>query len=456
MTMEGELESEKALLLNKDMDQGWPAWRVMIVTATTCFYATGIMPVAIFAPLMPALEEDVSLRWNAVHSGLAISMYTLFEAMGLLFLGWLSDVYGGPVMLVLSQLGISIILGMLTRQSNPVAIIGLVAMIAFVRGIVWPAATKSMNMYLSARQWEVGLCLIGLASRSGDFLTSEVLGLLEAYCGWRSAVGWIAGITGTAVVIFQLIISKVEKIREDAGALAPFEVKPAGAQTSMAPRWDNLKAFYSETDTWLLLLLVTFLQLLVVWGSYVAAFARSIYGVSASNSALTNGSFAFGQAVSLFGTLMLALSWGNRRRDIYVASTVACIVVSIVPILFLVSEVSFTFYIVFPATIGIAVGTVYYVPVAVYCMHVSRRTGGYALYCSSLYSVSYVVSALTSYMYGHVRKVSEQLAFQLDMTLATICLLVCSFSMALHIRRNWDGALFETEKASESRDGDRP
>merc|ERR1719316_620437 len=168
--------------------------------------------------------------------------------MGLLCLGWLSDVYGGPDMLLLSHLSICVMLGMIARQRSPLPIIGLVAMIAFTRGIVWPAATKSMNTYLKAKQWEVGLCLIGLASRVGDLLTSEIVGLLEVHVGWRGAIYWIAGITGSAVCICWLVIRTAHKMRKEVGVRRCPEVETGRAQALADSRWDNLKAFYSETD----------------------------------------------------------------------------------------------------------------------------------------------------------------------------------------------------------------
>lgn len=409
------------------------------------------MPLAVFSPLVPALEEDAHLGWNEVHSGLALGIYALCEATGLFLLGWLSDVYGETMMLV-SSLGItSLLLMMIARQQHPSTILVLIAVSALLRGIVFPAVTRSMNTYLKVTQWEIGLCLIGLASRAGDLLTSELTGLLQMVCGWRGTLSWIACITGCAVAMFYLVVWNANKMRKENGE--DDDVGPEGSHTLTAPRWSALKDFYSKTDTWLILALASFLQPVWSMGNYVAIFAHTIYGMSAANSALTNGSFSLGQAISLLATCVFALYKGHCRREVYVACAISCFLASIVPIILL--KVSFVYYVVLMTAMGIVVGTVTYVPVAVYCMHISQRTGDYALYCSSLYSVAYIVGGSTGFLYGHLREESEQLAFRKIMIVTAVCLLVSGSCMALHTHRNWDGALFKYTKASGSQNDSR-
>lgn len=386
--MDGETE-EKAPLLTKDSDRTWPAWRVMILTATGCMYVVGIMPIALNAPLVPSLEDDPHLDWNEIHTGFVLSVPIVCESVGMICLGWLSDVYGGPRMLIFGMGTISIILGNITWQQNPVSILGLVIMLAFVRGAIWPSATKVMNTYLGAQQWEVGLCLIGLASRTGDVITSELTGAFVNALGWRSAVCIIAGVLLLSTFLFQFIIGRVQRMREEAGALERSRVEAERESNLAAPRWEDLKSFYSETDTLLLLLLTCSLQPLWVWGAYVGTFAHSIYGMTAANSAFTNGAFAFGQFVSLLCTLTIALCGGSgTRRWIYVGTANTCVVATVIPILFLLCEVPFGGFVALAAVLGLAVGTVDYVPVALYCMHSARRTGDYSLYCSSMYAIA--------------------------------------------------------------------
>merc|ERR1719453_793358 len=107
---------------------------------------------------------------------------------------------------------------------------------------------------------------------------------------------------------------------------------------------------------------------------------------------------------------------------------------------------SFTSWVICSGLLGLSVGVMDYVPIAIYCMHVSRRTGDYGLYVSSIYSFAYVVGAITSYTYGQLRKTSEEMAFKVEMIVACTCLLSCSLCLSLHIRRNWDGALFKYVK----------
>lgn len=443
-----DAESERTSLVRKDVGGRWPAWRLIILTAITCLYVVGIMA-EVNSPLLPALEEDANLGWNVNHSGLSMSIQVGFEALGHLSVAWLSDLYGGPKMHVFALTIISVTLGMIALQRNPVWILTFVALRQFVQGIVWPAVGRSMNTYLEVRQWEVGLCLIGLASRAGDLLTSELTGVLELHFGWRGTLHWIAYITLCATFAFCLVFWMTNKKWEEAEAFQSSVARPRNGFLASV-RWANLKSFYSETDAWLILAIPCFITNVWLWGAYVATFSHSIYGASASNSALINGSFPLGQTVGLLVAFGFALRGGKHRRNIYVGCIVCCWMVAIVPILFLVSKQSFVHYVALSTIMGVATGPVSYLPVDLYCMHVSQQTGGYALYAGSVYCVSQATSAVMAYIYGYIRTQSEQLAFQAGMILAAVSFLGCGFCLTLHTLRNWDGALFEESKATGS------
>jgi len=448
----GEVAAEKVPLLSKDTDQTWPAWRLTLAIATMSIYIMSIIPVAVNAALVPALEDDRDLGWGKVHSGTMLSVPIVFEAMGLMCLGWLSDVFGGPKMLIICLATLFAVLVNICWQQGPVPILGLMTMIAFVRGGVFPAATKLMSTYLGASQWEVGICMIGLASRAGDLMTSEFIGILVYYFGWRGAVAALAGISFLMLFIYQLVVWKVEDMRVAYGALESSTTGMERKETSIAPtRRQDLKVFYSQVDTWLLLILSLALQPLWVWGSYVGTFAHSMYGLSASRSALTQGAFASGQLLSLIVTLFYAiLRGGKARRPIYVGGCALVLFATCVPIILLTNEVTSTLYAMLSVTLGFSMGMVDYVPVALYCMHFGRKTGDYALYSSSMYSIAYVAGAGTAAVYGYLRRQSEVLAFTVVNTVASCCTIICFICLALHILRNWDGDLFNHSKAAAS------
>jgi len=336
-------------------------------------------------------------------------------------------------------------------QQGPVPVLGLMTMIAFVRGGVFPAATKLMSTYLGVAQWEVGICMIGLASRAGDLMSSEFVGLLVSFFGWRGAVVGIAGFAFLMLFAYQLAVWKVQDMREADGALEPSMIEIQREDTLAAPTWQNLKVFYAEVDTWLLLILTIGLQPLWVWGSYVGTFAHSMYGISPSRSALTQGAFAFGQLLSLAVTLIYAvLRGGKARRPIYVGACALVLFATSVPIALLTYEVPFAVYGVMAVALGFSMAMIDYVPVALYCMHCGRKTGDYALYSSSMYAIAYVAGSGTAAVYGYLRRENEALAFTVVNTVAACCTMTCFICLALHILRNWDGALFKYSRAAAS------
>eukprot|EP00928_Gymnodinium_smaydae_P034517 TRINITY_DN24435_c0_g2_i1.p1 TRINITY_DN24435_c0_g2~~TRINITY_DN24435_c0_g2_i1.p1 ORF type:complete len:425 (-),score=15.17 TRINITY_DN24435_c0_g2_i1:225-1499(-) len=390
-------------------------------------YTVSVIPVVLPALLSPALEADAGLSWTLADTARFIGSNQVGEALGMIALGWIADYIGGATafsiglaLLAVLQVGISFV-------SSPLSLLSLYVAMIFIRGVVFGSAVKLVANTLGETQWGVGVCIIGVASRSGDLLMAELFGLLEPTYGWRGVMRFYACFTCIGVMWFAVVNHYSSQRRYDHAALSV----PVA-----------LKSLWSDPDYWSVFALITFVQPLWVWGSFVPTYAHSIYHESIAKSAFAYRATKTGEVCALLIAMGVLLYSGiNSRRIFHACVVVIAAVSALLPVMMMYYEMDETAFLILASVIGGCAALIDYVPPALYFMFRGKSSGTSSLYISFSYGVVYPLGGLTAWVFGNLRSRSEMFAFKAETWCAVVCLILCSSTLMLHMVRSWNTVL---------------
>mmetsp|Transcript_152632 Transcript_152632/g.489468 ORF Transcript_152632/g.489468 Transcript_152632/m.489468 type:complete len:456 (-) Transcript_152632:156-1523(-) len=423
---------------SNDDSAGWSARRIAVIVVTTGTYVIGIMPVHISIPLVPILEDDSDLLWSKSNTHILLSVVPFMEAIGLIALGPLADACGGACAMSWYLGTAAVALVCVAVASEPRFIIAAFMVGMLLRGIAWPAVTKILSENLAASQWEVGLCAIGIASRTGAWMTSEFTGVVTEAVGWRGAVCFVAMAACLGAGMMQAVRACTERRSEGVAvsSAASFGSLLAG---QLSTTFRGLIEFFGWSDSLLILCFVICQQPLWAFGNFLGAFAHDIYGMSPTDSARASGAYPAGQVAGLVCALLAVLSGGpKRRRSVYQAMAWLAVGAALIPIYLLMSlgSLGHREFVFLAGLQGFCSVTLDYIPPSIWCMYLGRDSGKGALYMSALYCIASLALTVWSFCVGVVRNHSEHAAFQVVMGMASFCALASTCLLFVHIHRN--------------------
>lgn len=426
-------------------EPGWTMRKISVVAVVVSSYIFCIAPVAVPASLLPSLEDDRGLKWGPAASGLYLSVNRLAELCGTITLGWAADAIGAMKVFSLYLLFASFGLGALASQQVAWRIMLMHGAVSFAKGTAWPAVPAMLGRHLGGTENEVGIFLVAMASRFGDFGTSESIGLLLTALSWRDTVRCVAA-TLFAVALLIRIAPETMCLRHLQHDSGPEASRPGTTTqvTPSSPLWPhaNARRCLSEVNTWVLIGCDISWAGPCVFFNCVAAFAHSIYNVKDAESAMIGGAIPVGSLLGLLCGLLIMLSGAQEHRRLMHVSAVALLWIgSLIAVVLVVFKASLLVFVILTASMAFCCVLAGYVPTAIYCIETGRSGGDVALRTGLIHGIGAIAGSFAQAYIGFRREASETIGFRITLYLCAGGFLVSGLLMGCHTQMNWNGYL---------------
>eukprot|EP00746_Dinoflagellata_sp_MGD_P118006 gnl/MRDRNA2_/MRDRNA2_54027_c0_seq1.p1 gnl/MRDRNA2_/MRDRNA2_54027_c0~~gnl/MRDRNA2_/MRDRNA2_54027_c0_seq1.p1 ORF type:complete len:551 (-),score=60.80 gnl/MRDRNA2_/MRDRNA2_54027_c0_seq1:28-1440(-) len=424
------------------------------------------MPAAVWSALIPALEEDPDLGWSKQHSGIIMFSSMFCECLGLIFIGHLTDVFGGRSMLLTYMFLAAGCLLLFGIAHNVTVMHVVVAVVGFLGGLRWPAVTNLIGDSLPSSQWDLAFIMVGSASRFGDSFCAMTLGTLLHFFHWRYAIAIVA----LVVVVFAFTFNGVMDFRNQVCPPAVQSRARSSTESSERDVFASCKVLSEalsglpgkvmlmsrNVDFWLMCFMVSGLSGLWTYAMYFAAFAHSIFGAPVPVAAQMDSAYSFGQFCGLLGGVaILSLSGeANGRRVLYMTSLIGLSVSIVIPLV-LLFELTTQLWLFALLSYCLAMFTVQccYVPSGVFAILEGGQVGGpgrdssghgssTALLLGVIEGWTGMLGGFLTVFFGNVREQSDAQAFRVLCFCLSCGLLTSTIAFSLYCKRNWHGPLF--------------
>lgn len=396
-----------------------------VLVALCVIYAVCILPVGISSALLPALEEDTHLGWIPTTSGLYMAATTWAVALGSFAVGWCSDYFPNGLVMLAYVFIAGCILEAMSWAPTASSFIALHLLVFGVKSVTWPAAMSMLGTHLSTMRPELGILLVGLASRLASVGSSVFMGKLLSYMDWRLAVQCIATVLVCAAVTFRLLIKVgglsrlIEPLPPQHGAAAAAvtdaEVVPEAGNNSTPRPSGGLGAvtayclaLFKDHTFQLLICYGVGLELAISFNIFVGAFMHAIYRESISDSAIWSGTMNMGEVASI-GLGILLVFLGTRRDAIFAVVQIQLVIGILVSATIVFLDVSFSLFFTLGMVLGFASTLGGYLIVPLHCIELAKisATADIATRVTIIDGLATFVGATCRFFVGLVRNADE-------------------------------------------------
>eukprot|EP00931_Biecheleriopsis_adriatica_P059052 TRINITY_DN35272_c0_g1_i1.p1 TRINITY_DN35272_c0_g1~~TRINITY_DN35272_c0_g1_i1.p1 ORF type:complete len:431 (+),score=69.57 TRINITY_DN35272_c0_g1_i1:116-1408(+) len=291
MATEGDFDEKKPLL--KPRDDTADATALKLKFAVLLFIPSIISGSYYYSDLFPAWEADRGLGWLPHNTTMISSVVALAEALGTLVGGTAGDHL--PARPFMAMIGGAMVLSTMLISSlviRPPAMIAIIAIGIFIKGMLWPFVGSWVAEVLSRRETDSTFLLMALASRLGGVFHSALLGtaMVALRLSWRHAAQCLCVAICIGLFAVSILMNRLE-------------AKPArDSNPSLGGLWRKLKRLCTSKESWL-----TFLILVgsySVWAllAYMSVILRDVLkipvGAAAGKVAIFNAGAALGLVVN--------------------------------------------------------------------------------------------------------------------------------------------------------------
>lgn len=433
-----------------DVEQWFPSQKLFIV-ALVLGYIGAIIPVSLAGPLIPSLEDDDSLNWSKITSGTLIFFATISHSCGNIMLGHLGDVFGGQKALVSYMVASALLMvGFATISIVPVMVL-FISLIAWLKGLAWPAVTCMIGAHLPAWHWDIAFLIIGCASRLGSSFCAMFLGTLLNAFSWQVATMATSGVVVLFAILFVTLmdVKRSQYATSSSSSSASEEVETQGAFTKLLHGLQalpgKLQYMAAKPDTWLIIVLSISLHATWIFAEYIAAFAHNIYNASHATAAQVNSLYSAGQLAGLicgFFTVTL-VGPAHGRRVLYVSALVTLGLSILVPLILMTVEIQLAGYTALIWALGFLTVEVIYVPIGVFANLEGGPAESASLFIGALDGMSTLLGSGLALLSAEWREQDERQAFFKINAIVLAALCVAFAAFGIYVWRNWNGAVFD-------------
>lgn len=414
-----------------------------------------IIPVAISSALLPALEDDAGLDWTPLVSGVYVAMTTWAIALGSLTIGWLPDYFPNTLVILTFLFTSGVLLNGMSVAPTAVLFVAMHLAVFVGKSVTWPAAMSIIGTHLRGLRPELGILLVGLASRTSSFGASMVMGKLLFWTDWRGSLQLLGSILMLVAFAFRPLLN-VMGLDGQAPQNGPSSssASPTEASTHARverPQFASREAFIkycwelSNDSTFRLLICYGIgLEFTFVLPLFSSSFVHSVYRETVSESAWLSGVMSIGEALSVL--LGACLVIGGIKRSTLLWFILAQLTTGI----FIAGSIAFlsmplNTFLVLNGLLGFTITLGGYIVIPLHCVELGKARGSGAsdIACriTIIEGLAILVSACSRLFVGFERSVDEAAGFTTASVMAFLGTVTLAVSLLMLLRNPAEGFL---------------
>jgi len=304
--------------------------------------------------------------------------------------------------------------------------IALHIVVFVLKALTWPAALSIVGTHLSATRPELGILLVGLASRASSSGSSLLMGGLLLHMDWRGALQVLGGFLMCSAIMSRMLIKLgnldhlvemptpvAQPSADDGSAEAAAEAGAAASSTQGSSSrggdlFSYLKGLFQDPMFLLLIVFAIGLELSLGLSLFVSAFMHSIFRESIAESAIYSGAMNIGEVVSIALGLVIVIL-GFSRKVIWQTVLVQLVVGICASAGILMFEVSFEMFFTLGLILGFSTTLGGYLVAPLHCIEMAKSRGSMdiAARITIVDGIATVVGASSRLFLGMQRSVDE-------------------------------------------------